>query len=127
MTPTDRCFILSFDQGTTSSRAIVFDHTGTVISLAQQEFPQLYPAPGLVEHDPEAIWSSQLAVARAAISQAGISAAVITAIGITNQRETTVVWEKQTGRPVYMSRTIAAPSNNKSRMNTLNTFKWMMV
>jgi glycerol kinase len=76
MTPTDRRFILSFDQGTTNSRAIVFDHTGTVVSLAQQEFPQLYSAPGLAEHDPEAIWSSQLAVARAAISKTGISAAV---------------------------------------------------
>lgn len=92
--------VLALDQGTTSSRAILFDHLGNIISLAQQEFPQLYPAPGLVEHDPEAIWSSQLEVARAAISQAGISAAEIVAIGITNQRETTVVWEKQTGKPV---------------------------
>lgn len=94
-------FVLALDQGTTSSRAILFDHLGRVVSLAQQEFPQLYPAPGLVEHDPEAIWSSQLEVARAAISQAGISAAEIAALGITNQRETTVVWEKHTGRPVY--------------------------
>ncbi len=94
-------YVLALDQGTTSSRAIIFDHAGNVVSLAQQEFPQLYPAPGLVEHDPEAIWSSQLAVAHAAISQAGISTAEIIAIGITNQRETTVVWEKRTGKPVY--------------------------
>ncbi|MEO7018764.1 MAG: glycerol kinase GlpK [Ktedonobacteraceae bacterium] len=94
-------YVLALDQGTTSSRAIIFDHAGNVVSLAQQEFPQIYPAPGLVEHDPEAIWSSQLAVARAVISQAGISAAEIVAIGITNQRETTVVWEKHTGKPVY--------------------------
>ncbi|MGH2506555.1 MAG: glycerol kinase GlpK [Ktedonobacteraceae bacterium] len=97
----DKPYILALDQGTTSSRAILFDHAGSVVSLAQQEFPQLYPALGSVEHDPEAIWSSQLEVARTAISQAGISATEIMAIGITNQRETTVVWNKQTGRPVY--------------------------
>ncbi len=101
MAHTNRQFVLSLDQGTTSSRAIIFDHDGQVASLAQQEFPQIYPAPGLVEHDPEAIWSSQLEVARAAISQARISATDIVAIGITNQRETTVVWEKDTGKPVY--------------------------
>lgn len=94
-------FVLSLDQGTTSSRAILFDHSGSAVCVAQQEFPQIYPAPGLVEHDPEAIWSSQLEVARAVISKAGISAAEIAAIGITNQRETTIVWDKQTGRPVH--------------------------
>src|ERR671938_499627 len=94
-------YVLALDQGTTSSRAIVFDHDGAIVSAAQQEFPQIYPSPGLVEHDPEAIWSSQLAVARQAMQQAGASAADITAIGITNQRETTVVWEKATGHPVY--------------------------
>src|ERR1700738_879761 len=80
-------YVLALDQGTTSSRAILFNHDGLIASVAQQEFPQIYPAPGLVEHDPEAIWSSQLAVAREAIRLAGASAADIAAIGITNQRE----------------------------------------
>jgi glycerol kinase len=94
-------FILVMDEGTTSSRAILFDHSGQIVSLAQQEFPQIYPAPGLVEHDPEAIWSSQLSTAREAIHKAGASASDIAALGITNQRETAIVWEKSTGRPVY--------------------------
>ncbi|MEO6888868.1 MAG: glycerol kinase GlpK [Ktedonobacteraceae bacterium] len=94
-------FVLSLDQGTTSSRAIVFDHSGAIVSVAQQEFPQIYPAPGLVEHDPEAIWSSQLAVAQEALREAGAAASDVAAIGITNQRETVIVWEKATGRPVY--------------------------
>lgn len=94
-------YVLALDQGTTSSRAILFNHDGAIVSVAQQEFPQIYPAPGLVEHDPEAIWSSQLAVAREAMNKAGASAADVAAIGITNQRETTVVWEKSTGKPVF--------------------------
>lgn len=94
-------YILSLDQGTTSSRAIVFNHDGAIVSMAQQEFPQIYPAPGLVEHDPEDIWSSQLAVAREALNKSGASAADVAAIGITNQRETAIVWEKATGRPVF--------------------------
>jgi glycerol kinase len=94
-------YVLSLDQGTTSSRAIVFNHDGAIVSVAQQEFPQIYPSPGLVEHDPEAIWSSQLAVAKQAMQKAGASAADIAAIGITNQRETAVVWEKSTGKPVF--------------------------
>jgi len=94
-------YVLALDQGTTSSRAILFDHAGSIISVAQQEFPQIYPSPGLVEHDPEAIWSSQLNVAQEAISKAGASAADIAAIGITNQRETALVWEKATGKPVF--------------------------
>jgi glycerol kinase len=93
-------FVLALDQGTTSSRAIVFRHDGAIVSMAQQEFPQIFPAPGLVEHDPEAIWSSQLGVARDALAKAGLSAADIAAIGITNQRETTVVWDRRTGQPV---------------------------
>jgi glycerol kinase len=93
-------YVLALDQGTTSSRAILFDHTGKIASLAQQTFPQIYPAPGLVEHDPEAIWSSQLAVAQEVIKQAEVTTADIAAIGITNQRETTLVWEKATGKPV---------------------------
>ena len=94
-------YVLALDQGTTSSRAIVFNHDGAIVSVAQQEFPQIYPAPGLVEHDPEAIWSSQLAVAREALQKAGASASDVAAIGITNQRETAIVWEKSTGRPVF--------------------------
>src|SRR2546429_8071206 len=94
-------YVLALDQGTTSSRAIVFNHEGAIVSSAQQEFPQIYPAPGLVEHDPEAIWSSQLAVAHEVLQKAGASAADIVAIGITNQRETAIVWEKSTGKPVF--------------------------
>ncbi|GER83997.1 glycerol kinase 2 [Thermogemmatispora aurantia] len=94
-------YVLALDQGTTSSRAILFNHDGAVVSLAQKEFPQIYPAPGLVEHNPEDIWSSQLSVAQEALHKAGASAADIAAIGITNQRETTLVWEKATGKPVF--------------------------
>ncbi len=94
-------FVLSLDQGTSSSRALLFNHDGAVVSQAQQEFPQIYPAPGLVEHDPEAIWSSQLAVAREALQKAGVGAAEVAALGITNQRETAIVWERATGRPVF--------------------------
>ncbi len=94
-------YVLALDQGTTSSRAILFNHNGEVVSVAQREFPQIYPAPGLVEHDPEAIWSSQLAVAREVLRVAGVRAEEIAALGITNQRETAVVWEKATGRPVH--------------------------
>lgn len=97
----DNSFVLALDQGTTSSRALLFDHNGAIVSVAQQEFPQIYPAPGLVEHDPETIWSSQLAVAREALQRAGVAAAQVVALGITNQRETAVVWEKATGRPVH--------------------------
>ncbi|HXG89194.1 MAG TPA: glycerol kinase GlpK [Vicinamibacterales bacterium] len=93
-------FVLALDQGTTSSRAIVFDRSGSVISMAQQEFPQLFPGPGHVEHDPEAIWSSQIETAKQAIAQAGATPADLAAIGITNQRETTVLWERDSGRPV---------------------------
>ena len=94
-------YVLALDQGTTSSRAILFDHEGTIVSVSQQEFPQIYPSPGLVEHDPEAIWSSQLAVAQETIKKANATPADIAAIGITNQRETAIVWEKSTGRPVF--------------------------
>jgi glycerol kinase len=92
--------ILALDQGTTSSRAILFGHDGTAVGVAQQEFEQLFPQPGYVEHDPEAIWRSQLETAREAISRANSSAGDIAAIGITNQRETTIVWDRDTGRPV---------------------------
>ncbi len=94
-------YILALDQGTTSSRAILFDENGLPVASAQQEFPQHYPRPGWVEHDPQDIWHSQLAVARAAIQQAAISAADIAAIGVTNQRETTLIWDRATGQPVH--------------------------
>jgi len=93
-------FILALDQGTTSSRAIVFDHAGTIRAQAQQELTQHYPQPGWVEQDPNEIWSTQLNVARLALQRAGITAAGIAAIGITNQRETTVVWNRKTGEPL---------------------------
>jgi len=93
-------YVLALDQGTTSSRAIVFDRSGKVVAAAQQEFPQLFPGPGHVEHDPEAIWSTQLLTAKDAIAKAGASAGDIAAIGVTNQRETTVLWEKATGKPI---------------------------
>lgn len=94
-------FILSLDQGTTSSRAIVFDHDGLPVSVAQKEFTQFYPKPGWVEHNPEEIWSTQAGVALEAITKAGIESSGIAAIGITNQRETTIVWNRKTGKPVY--------------------------
>jgi glycerol kinase len=94
-------FILSLDQGTTSSRAIIFDHSGAIVSVGQKEFTQFFPRPGWVEHDPFEIWSSQIAVATEAILKAQLTPNDIVAIGITNQRETTIVWDKQTGKPVY--------------------------
>lgn len=93
-------YVLALDQGTTSSRAILFAHDGRPAGQSQQEFPQLFPSPGHVEHDPEAIWQSQLATAKRALSAARAEAADVAAIGITNQRETTIVWERDTGRPV---------------------------
>ena len=93
-------YILALDQGTTSSRAILFDKTGRVVSVAQQEFPQIFPRAGWVEHDPEAIWQSQLRCARQALAQARVSAGDVAAIGITNQRETTIVWDRKTGKPI---------------------------
>lgn len=94
-------YILSLDQGTTSSRAIVFTKSGKIKSVAQKEFPQLFPSPGHVEHNPEAIWKTQLGTARAAIKKAGITPKQVAGIGIANQRETVVLWEKATGKPVH--------------------------
>jgi len=94
-------FILALDQGTTSSRAVVFDHDGKVRGLAQKEFRQIFPQPGLVEHDGEEIWASQLGVAVEAIARAGLTADDIAAIGIANQRETTIVWDRSSGRPIH--------------------------
>jgi len=93
--------VLALDQGTTSSRAIVFDHAGHILSVAQQEFRQIFPQAGWVEHDPEEIWTTQIAVAREALERIALSSADVAAIGITNQRETTVVWDRATGRPIH--------------------------
>ena len=94
-------YVMAFDQGTTSSRCILFNRAGKVCSSAQKEFGQIYPKPGWVEHNPRELWSSQLSVAVEAIEQIGASAEEIAAIGITNQRETTIVWERETGKPIY--------------------------
>ncbi|MDP9178311.1 MAG: glycerol kinase GlpK [Gemmatimonadota bacterium] len=94
-------YILALDQGTTSSRAIVFDHAGSIVSVAQKEFPQIFPKPGWVEHDPRDIWSTQAGVAAEALTKASVGAADVAAIGITNQRETTVVWDRATGEPIH--------------------------
>jgi glycerol kinase len=93
--------ILALDQGTTSSRAIVFGHDGSILALAQQEFRQIFPQPGWVEHDANEIWQSQLETARAALAKAGLTAKDIAGIGITNQRETTVIWDRKTGEPIH--------------------------
>ena len=93
-------YVLALDQGTTSSRSILFDHGGRVVAVAQKEFAQIFPRPGWVEHDPQAIWETQLATAREVLAKAKITAADVAAIGITNQRETTVVWDRETGWPV---------------------------
>ncbi len=93
--------ILALDQGTTSSRAILFDHAGSVRAVAQKEFPQIFPKPGWVEHNPDDIWASQASVAAEVLAKAGVAARDVAAIGITNQRETTVVWERATGRPIH--------------------------
>ncbi|WP_225784268.1 glycerol kinase GlpK [Xenophilus sp. Marseille-Q4582] len=94
-------YLLALDQGTSSSRSIVFDRAGRIVAMAQQELPQHYPQPGWVEHDPMEIWQGQLATARAVLAQAGLKASDMAAIGITNQRETTLLWHRQTGRPVH--------------------------
>ncbi|MCR4598269.1 MAG: glycerol kinase GlpK [Acetatifactor sp.] len=94
-------YVMALDQGTTSSRCILFDRGGKICSMAQKEFGQIYPKPGWVEHDPKEIWSSQLAVVIEAMARIGAGADKIASIGITNQRETTIVWDKNTGEPVY--------------------------
>ncbi len=94
-------YILALDQGTTSSRAILFGRNGSIERVVQKEFRQIYPQNGWVEHDPEEIWTSQLTVARQAISEGGVRPSQIAAIGIANQRETTVVWDRASGSPIY--------------------------
>lgn len=93
-------YILALDQGTTSSRAILFDHSGSLLAVAQKEFPQIFPKPGWVEHNPNDIWSTQVGVAAEVVQKAKLNATDIAAIGITNQRETTVVWDRKTGQPI---------------------------
>ena len=94
-------YILALDQGTTSSRAILFDHDGRIAAVGQREFKQIFPKPGWVEHDPNEIWATQVAVATEALGRANLRPRDVAAIGITNQRETTVVWDRETGKPVY--------------------------
>ena len=94
-------FILALDQGTTSSRALIFDHRGRVVAKAQQEFPQHFPQPGWVEHDPADLWETTRRTALAAIAEANLTGAHLAALGLTNQRETTLLWERATGRPLH--------------------------
>ncbi|MEM6771573.1 MAG: glycerol kinase GlpK, partial [Bacteroidota bacterium] len=94
-------YILSLDQGTTSCRAIIFDHAGDIVAVAQKEFTQIYPQPAWVEHDANEIWSTQFAVTQEVLVKAKLKAKDIAAIGITNQRETTVVWDRETGEPIH--------------------------
>ncbi|HKL19644.1 MAG TPA: glycerol kinase GlpK [Halalkalibaculum sp.] len=121
-------YILAFDQGTTSSRAILFDHHGSIVSKAQKEFGQIFPKPGWVEHDPNEIWSSQTGVAAEAVTKAGIKPSEVAAIGITNQRETTVVWDKNTGKPIYnaivwQDRRTASTTDQLKREGLEETFR----
>ena len=94
-------YIMALDSGTTSNRCILFNEAGSIVAMAQKEFTQIFPKPGWVEHDADEIFSTQLEVARQAVQNAGILPSEIAAIGITNQRETTIVWNRHTGRPVY--------------------------
>lgn len=121
-------YILALDQGTTSSRAIVFDHKGNTVSSAQQEFAQIYPQPSWVEHDATSIWKSQIEVARLALRRANLEAVDIVGIGITNQRETTVVWDRVTGEPihnaiVWQDRRTARMCDDLKEQGHLNTFQ----
>src|SRR6185369_6720007 len=94
-------FIIALDQGTTSSRAVLFDEQGQIKGIAQQEFRQIFPQSGWVEHDPEEIWSTQMGVLQRLIQEQHVDTSSIAAIGITNQRETTVIWDRKTGKPVF--------------------------
>ena len=94
-------YILALDQGTSSSRAAIVDEKGKIVSISQEEFPQIYPQSGWVEHDPSEILASQLRTLKSVIEKAAIATSQIAAIGITNQRETTVIWDKNTGKPIY--------------------------
>ncbi|GHA74499.1 hypothetical protein GCM10009007_14400 [Formosimonas limnophila] len=121
-------YILALGQGTTSSRAIVFDHKGNTVSSAQQEFAQIYPQPSWVEHDATSIWKSQIEVARLALRRVNLEAVDIVGIGITNQRETTVVWDRVTGEPihnaiVWQDRRTARMCDDLKEQGHLNTFQ----
>src|SRR5687768_549498 len=94
-------YILALDQGTTSSRAILFDKEGAIVAVAQKEFEQIFPKPGWVEHDPHEIWVSQSAVASEVLARAQVQPHDVAGIGITNQRETTIVWDRRTGQPIH--------------------------
>src|SRR6266498_4313770 len=114
-------YILALDQGTTSSRAILFDHHGAIRAVAQKEFTQIFPFPGWVEHDPQEIWASQIGVAVEALGRAQVRPKEVAAIGITNQRETTIIWDRETGEPIHHAivwqdrRTAAACDRLKAR------------
>ena len=97
----DHCTIIAIDQGTTSSRAILFDETGTILAQQSAEFPQIFPEDGWVEHDPEAIWQTTITVTRAMVEEARSSGSLPIAIGITNQRETAVIWDRSTGKAIH--------------------------
>ncbi|VEI45211.1 glycerol kinase [Actinobacillus equuli] len=94
-------YIIALDQGTTSSRAVLLDKNANIVEVAQREFTQIYPQPGWVEHNPMEIWATQSSTLNEVVAKAGITSDKVAAIGITNQRETTIVWEKETGKPVY--------------------------
>ena len=94
-------YVMAFDQGTTSSRAIVFDRDSKIVSIAQKEFPQIFPRPGWVEHDPADLWDTTRRVALAVLRKAGVAGREVAAIGMANQRETTILWDRATGKPVH--------------------------
>ena len=98
---TEQKYVVALDQGTTSSRAVVFDHDANIVSVSQREFTQIYPEAGWVEHDPMEIYATQSSTLVEALGKAGIRSDEVAAIGITNQRETTIVWDKETGKPIY--------------------------
>ena len=122
-------YILALDQGTTSSRAILFDQAGSIVKIAQQEFTQVYPRPGWVEHNPNEIFDSQLAVAQTCVRESGVAVEDIAALGITNQRETTIVWDKRTGAPlcnaiVWQDRRSAAISDELKKAGRADLIAW---
>src|SRR5690554_7188645 len=108
-------YLLAIDQGTTSSRAIVFNETGNQVAVAQQEFHQYFPKDGWVEHDAREIWDSTLTVCRGALDKAGLQASDLAGIGITNQRETTIIWDRATGEPIHHARSEEHTSELQSR------------
>src|SRR3954470_6386613 len=121
-------FVLALDQGTTSSRAIVFDDSGSAVAMAQREIQQIFPRPGWVEHDPQEIWDSQLATAREALARAGLAAGDVAALGITNQRETTILWDRRSGLPlanaiVWQDRRTAGACDRLKRAGFENLFR----